>query len=53
MSFYHGYISMFTNKTGTEYTGGFSNDFDEEGDSLVFLGISSPPAHGIIVGDTI
>jgi len=41
------------NKTGTEYTGVFSNDFDEEGDSLVFLGISSPPAHGIIVGDTI
>ena len=41
------------NETGTEYTGVFSNDFDEEGDSLVFLGISSPPAHGIIVGDTI
>ena len=39
--------------TGTEYTGVFSNDFDEEGDSLVFLGISEQPKHGTIVGDTI
>ena len=46
-------ITKEVNGYSTEYTGVFSNDFDEEGDSLVFLGISSPPAHGIIVGDTI
>ena len=48
-----GINQLMLNKTGTEYTGVFSNDFDEEGDSLVFLGISEPPIHGTIVGDTI
>ena len=48
-----GINQLMLNKTGTEYTGVFSNDFDEEGDSLVFLGIAEPPLHGTIVGDTI